>query len=109
VHDVVMNVMHHMMMHRVVAAATFGFHGDRFGAISGGFRISGGLLGTRGRSLRGGCRLLRGIGGSLSGLRRGPGLRGGRLRFLRRVLPGASSEQRESQCRPGERDHLRSL
>ncbi len=86
----VMNVMHDVMMHHVMA--TFGLHGDRFSAICSGLRVSRGLLGAGGGSLRGRGRLLRRAGGSFSTLRRGGSLRGRRLGFLRGVLTGASSK-----------------
>ena len=107
-HHMVMNMVHDVMVHHVMAAA-FRLHGDRLSAISSGLCISRGLLSARSSSLRGGGRLLRRIGGSLSTLRRGSGLRGGRLCFLRGVLSSASSNQRESQCSPGKSDHLRSF
>jgi hypothetical protein len=87
----VMNMVHHMMMHRVMATA-FGLHGDRLCAIRSGLRISRGLLGARGSRLRGGRRLLRRVGGSFSARRRRSGLRGGGLRLLRSVLSSASSK-----------------
>jgi hypothetical protein len=87
----VMNMVHDVVMHHVMATA-FGLHGDRLSAIRSGLRISRGLLGARGGSLRGGGGLLRGIGGSLSARRRGSGLRGRRLSLLRGILPSASSK-----------------
>ena len=87
----VMNMVHHMMMHRVMLTA-FGLHGDRLCAIRSGLRISRGLLGARGSRLRGGGRLLRRVGGSFSARRRGSGLRGRRLSLLRGILPSASSK-----------------
>jgi hypothetical protein len=74
----VMNMVHHMMMHVMLTA--FGLHGDRLCAIRSGLRIS-----------RGG-RLLRRVGGSFSARRRGSGLRGRGLRLLRGVLSRASSK-----------------
>jgi hypothetical protein len=106
-HHVVMNMVHHVMMH--VMATTFSLHRDRLSAIRSGLRISRGLLGARGSSLRGSGRLLRRIGGSLSALCRGSGLCGRRLGLLRGVLSSASSKQRESQCSPGESHHFRSF
>jgi hypothetical protein len=67
VHHVMMNMVHHVMMHHVMAAA-FSLHGNRLSAIRSGFRISRGLLGARSGSLRGGSRLLRRVGGSFSAL-----------------------------------------
>ena len=87
----VMNMVHDVVMHHVMATA-FGLHRDRLSAIRSGLCISRGLLGPRGGSLRGSGRLLRRIGGSLSALRRGSGLRGRRLRLLRGVLSSASSK-----------------
>jgi hypothetical protein len=89
--------MHHMVVHVVHdvmanAMATFGFHGDCFGAICGGLRVSRGLLGARGGSLGGCGRLLRRTGGSLGALGRGSGLGGSGLRLLRSILTGASSK-----------------
>ena len=90
-HHVVMNMMHVVMMvvHHMMAG--FGFHGDRLSAIRSCLRVSRGLLGARGSSLRGGGRLLRRIGGGLSALGRGGSLCGGRLGLLRGVLTSASS------------------
>ena len=90
-HHMVMNMMHDVMVHHVMAT-TFGLHGDRLSAIRSGLGISRGLLGARCSSLRGGGRLPRRSGGSLSALRRGSGLRGRRLGLLRGVLSGASSK-----------------
>jgi hypothetical protein len=87
----VMNMVHHMMMHRVMATA-FGLHGDRLCAVRGSLRISRGLLGARSSRLGGGGRLLRRVGGSFSARRRGSGLRGRGLRLLRGVLSSASSK-----------------
>lgn len=64
-HHMVMNMMHYVMMH-VMAATTFGLHGDRLSAIRSGLRISRGLLGARGGSLRSRGRLLRRVSGSFS-------------------------------------------
>ncbi len=86
-----MNMVHHVMMHHVMATA-FGLHGDRLSAIRSGLRISGGLLGARSGRLRSGGRLLRRVGGSFSARRRRSGLRGRSLRLLRGVLSSASGE-----------------
>jgi hypothetical protein len=45
------NMVHNVMMHRM---ATFGLHRDRLSAISGGLRVSRGLLGTSRCGLGGG-------------------------------------------------------
>jgi hypothetical protein len=90
VHHVVMNMVHDVVVHHVMA--TFGFHRDRLSAIRSGLCISRGLLGARRSSLRGGGRLLRRIGGSFSALRRGSGLCSRRLGLLRGVLSSASSK-----------------
>jgi hypothetical protein len=86
-----MNMVHHVMMHHVMATA-LGLHRDRLSTIRSGLRISRGLLGARGSRLRGGRRLLRRVGGSFSARRRRSGLRGGGLRLLRSVLSSASSK-----------------
>jgi hypothetical protein len=91
VHHMMMNMVHHVMMHHVMPAA-FSLHGDSLSAIRSGLRISRGLLGARSGSLRGGGRLLRRIGGSFSALCRGRCLGGRRLGLLRGVLSGASSK-----------------
>jgi hypothetical protein len=67
VHHMMMNMVHHVMMHHVMATA-LGLHRDRLSTIRSGFRISRGLLGARSGSLRGGGRLLRRVGGSFSAL-----------------------------------------
>jgi hypothetical protein len=87
----VMNMMHDVMVHHVMAT-TFGLHSDRLSAIRSGLGVSRGLLRARGGSLCGSGRLLRRTGGSLSALRRGISLRGRGLRLLRGVLTGASSK-----------------
>ena len=87
----VMNMVHHVMMH-VMTATALSFHRYRLSAICSGLRISRGLLGARGSRLRGGRRLLRRVGGSFSARRRGSGLRGRGLRFLRGILSSASSK-----------------
>jgi hypothetical protein len=103
----VMNVMHDVMVHHVMA--TLSLHRDRFSAIRSSLRISRGLLGARRSSLRGGGRLLRRVGRSFSARRRGGSLRGRRLSLLRGVLPGASGKQCKSQSSPGKCDHSRSF
>jgi hypothetical protein len=85
-----MDVMHDVMMYHVMA--TTGLHGDRLSAIRSGLRISRGLLGARGRSLRGSGRLLRRVGGRLCALGRGSSLRSRRLGLLGSVLSSASSK-----------------
>jgi hypothetical protein len=86
----VMNMVHHVMMH-VMTATALSFHRYRLSAICSGLRISRGLLSACGGGLRGGGRLLRRIGGSFSALCRGSGLRSCRLSLLRGVLPTASN------------------
>lgn len=80
------------MMVNDVTVSTLSLHGDCIGAIRSGFRVSRGLLGARGSSLRSGGRLLSRAGGSFSARRGRSGLRGRSLGLLRSVLTGASSK-----------------
>jgi hypothetical protein len=91
VHHVVMNDVVDVMVNDATVMSTLGLHRDRIGAIRSGFRVSRGLLGARGGSLRSGGRLLSRVGGSFSARRGRGSLRGRSLSFLRGVLTGASS------------------
>jgi hypothetical protein len=90
VHHVVMNDVVDMMMNDATVMPALGLHRDRIGAIRSSFRVSGGLLGARGGSLRSGGRLLSRAGGSFSARCGRGGLRGRSLRLLRGVLASAS-------------------
>jgi hypothetical protein len=93
VHHVVMNVvMHDVMASHATVVSALGLHGYCLGAIRGGFRVSRGLLGARGGSLRGGGRLLSRTGGGFSARRGRSGLRGRSLSLLRGILTGASGK-----------------
>lgn len=90
-HHVVMNHVMDVMVNHATMMSTLGLHGDCIGAIRSGFRVSRGLLGARGGSLRSGGRLLSRAGGSFSARRGRSGLRGRSLSLLRGVLTGAPS------------------
>ncbi len=108
VHHMMMDVVHYVMVHTPPTPAGHGLGRNRFCAIGSRLGVGRRLLSASCRGLRRSRRLLRRIGGGLRALRGGGSLLRSLLRALRRILAGASGEQRERQCSPGKSDEFRS-